>query len=139
MGGGISKIKQPQYLTDNPDTELKDVPDLIKENKIDSTTALEILIHFEGFTNVSEYIQKNFKLTYDELLKINLSTEIVDALVMRYIYTRTHDVSKLNGMLYGPTLDGLIQSMKKNNTLYKGGKSKQRRNKNKNKKTKKRN
>ena len=121
---------------------MKDVPDLIQENKIDSTTALEILIHFEGLTNVSEYMQTNFKLTYEDLLKINLSTEIVDALIMRYIYTRVIiDTSKLNGMLHGPTLNNLIQDMKKNNTLYTGGKSKQRRkkNKNKNKKTKKRN
>ena len=142
MGGGQSKIKQPQYLIENPTTELKDVPDLITENKIDSTTALEILIHFEGLTNVSKYMQTNFKLTYEDLLKINLSTEIVDALIMRYIYTlviRPIDTSKLNGILNGQTLYNLIQNMKQNNTLYKGGKSKQRRKKNKKNKTKKRN
>lgn len=116
------------------------MPDLITENKIDSTTALEILIHFEGTNKVSEFLKNNFKLTYDDLLKINLSTEIIDALIMRYIYTRiTHDTSKLDGMLYGPNLNNLIQTMKENGTLYKGGKSKKRRKKNKNKKTKKRN
>jgi len=65
---------------------LEDVPELITENKIDSKTAVEILIHFEGVNNVSKYTQENFKLTYEDLLKINLSSEIIDALIMRYIY-----------------------------------------------------
>jgi hypothetical protein len=135
---------KPQYLIDNPAIKFEDVSDLIKENKIDPTTALKILIYFKGDEDINNKL-RFFGITSDTLLK--LDDKVINAFNMRYIYIVTNDVSKIetNGPLYGPNLDTAIKTeMERLNlikTEMKGGKSKQRRkkNKNKNKKTKKRN